>query len=245
MGRLGHDFIHPFVTSDFSLNSKQSPKQQIPLSEVQILAPSTPSKVVCVGRNYQEHAAELGNKMPEQPLLFLKPTSAIIASEEAITLPPQSIQVEYEGEIGIIIGRKASRIPHDVDPLLYVLGLTCVNDVTARDLQRQDVQFTRGKSFDTFCPFGPYIETDFDSSKMNLITSVNGAIKQKASSGSMAFSIPFLVRYISHIMTLLPGDLIATGTPAGVSKLLDGDVVEVEIEGVGVLRNPVQKTLNV
>jgi 2-keto-4-pentenoate hydratase/2-oxohepta-3-ene-1,7-dioic acid hydratase in catechol pathway len=245
MGRLEHDFIRPFITIDLSFNSKKSPEQQIPLSEVKILAPSTPSKIVCVGRNYQEHAAELGNKMPEQPLLFLKPTSAIIASEETIRLPPQSIQVEYEGEIGVVIGREASCIPHDVDPMVYVLGLTCVNDVTARDLQRQDVQFTRGKSFDTFCPFGPYIETAFNPSQLLLTTSVNGAIKQKASSGSMAFSIPFLVRYISHIMTLLPGDLIATGTPGGVSKLMDNDLVEVEVEGVGVLRNTVQKPLNV
>ncbi len=211
----------------------------IPLSKLKLLAPVVPSKIVCVGRNYREHAAELGNKMPDEPLLFLKAPSAVIGSDDCIELPGQSKQVEHEGELGVVIGRRARKLKSDEDPLEFVLGYTCVNDVTARDLQRKDVQFTRAKSFDTFCPVGPFIVTGVDPLNLMVTTRVNGIVKQEGRTADMAFSVPFLIRYITDIMTLYPGDLIATGTPAGVSALHDGDTCEVEIDGIGVLRNTV------
>lgn len=217
----------------------QTVKERIARADATLLAPVNPSKIVCIGRNYQEHAAELGNKMPDEPLLFMKAPSAIIGDGQTIELPPQSQQVEHEGELGVVIGKTAKRIRDDEDALSYVLGYTCANDVTARDLQRKDVQFTRGKSFDTFCPVGPFIVTDIDPLNVTVTTRVNGTIKQSGRTSDMAFPVPFLLKYISHIMTLYPGDLIVTGTPAGVSALRDGDVVEVEIPGIGVLRNPV------
>lgn len=206
---------------------------------MKILEPIRPSKIVCVGRNYREHAAELGNKMPDEPLLFLKAPSALISSGEEIVLPGASQQVEHEGELGVVIGRVARNIPSGEDPLSYVLGYTCVNDVTARDLQRKDVQFTRGKSFDTFCPVGPWIETNIDPGNVVVQTRLNGEVKQKGNTADMAFPVGFLIRYISEIMTLYPGDLIATGTPAGVSRMNPGDTVEVEVTGIGVLRNSI------
>ena len=206
---------------------------------MRLLEPIRPSKIVCVGRNYREHAAELGNKMPEEPLLFLKAPSAIISSGENIVLPSASQQVEHEGELGVVIGRVARNIASNEDPLSYVRGYTCVNDVTARDLQRKDVQFTRGKSFDTFCPVGPCIETDIDPGNVSVETRLNGEVKQKGNTADMAFPVAFLIRYISEIMTLYPGDLIATGTPAGVSRMKSGDTVEVEVAGIGVLVNRV------
>jgi 2-keto-4-pentenoate hydratase/2-oxohepta-3-ene-1,7-dioic acid hydratase in catechol pathway len=197
----------------------------------------TPSKVVCVGRNYREHAAELGNKMPDEPLLFLKAPSAVIAAEDRIELPAASQQVEHEGELGVVIGKNARNV--EDDPLRYIFGYTCVNDVTARDLQRKDVQFTRGKSFDTFCPVGPWIVTDLDPANVAVTTRLNGEVRQNGNTADMAFGVAFLIRYISAIMTLYPGDLIATGTPAGVSRMQHGDVVEVEVSGIGILRNQV------
>ena len=209
----------------------------IALDQVKLLAPVAPSKIVCVGRNYREHAAELGNKMPDEPLLFLKAPSSVIASEKQIELPAASQQVEHEGELGVVIGRVARQLSSSDDPLSYVFGYTCLNDVTARDLQRKDVQFTRGKSFDTFCPVGPWIETDIDPSSVAVETRLNGEVKQKGNTADMAFPVAFLISYISEIMTLYPGDLIATGTPAGVSRMKHGDTVEVEVSGIGVLRN--------
>lgn len=209
------------------------------LADVKLIAPVAPSKIVCVGRNYREHAAELGNKMPDEPLLFLKAPSAVIASGHEINLPRASQQVEHEGELGVVIGRLAHDISESDDPLSYVFGYTCVNDVTARDLQRKDVQFTRGKSFDTFCPVGPWIETEIDPSNVAVQTRVNGEVKQKGNTADMAFPVSFLIRYISEIMTLYPGDLIATGTPAGVSRMNHGDTVEVEVSGIGTLVNRV------
>jgi 2-keto-4-pentenoate hydratase/2-oxohepta-3-ene-1,7-dioic acid hydratase in catechol pathway len=206
---------------------------------MKIHLPKTPSKIVCVGRNYAEHAKELGNKVPTAPLLFLKAPSAMISSGEKIVIPSQSSQIEHEGELGVIIGRDCKNIGEDVDPLQYVLGYTCVNDVTARDIQRADVQFTRGKSFDTFCPVGPHVETDLDVSDLRVTTTVNGVIKQNGRTSQMVFPIDFLIRYISRQMTLLTGDLIATGTPSGVSKLNAGDVCEVTIDGIGILSNTV------
>jgi 2-keto-4-pentenoate hydratase/2-oxohepta-3-ene-1,7-dioic acid hydratase in catechol pathway len=207
---------------------------------MKILEPIRPSKIVCVGRNYREHAAELGNKMPDEPLLFLKAPSALITSGDEIVLPGASQQVEHEGELGVVIGRVAHNIASGEDPLSYVLGYTCVNDVTARDLQRKDVQFTRGKSFDTFCPVGPWIETDIDPGNVTVETRLNGEVKQKGNTADMAFPVGFLIRYISEIMTLYPGDLIATGTPAGVSRMKPGDIVEVEVAGIGILQNRVR-----
>lgn len=211
----------------------------LPLEEIKLLAPVTPSKIVCVGRNYREHAAELGNKMPDEPLLFLKAPSTVIGSEDKIELPNASQQVEHEGELGVVIGRTTRKLSEDENPLEYVFGYTCINDVTARDLQRKDVQFTRGKSFDTFCPVGPWIETELDPTNVTVTTRLNSEIKQQGNTGDMAFPVAFLIRYISEIMTLYPGDLIATGTPAGVSKMKHGDIVEVEVAGIGVLRNQV------
>jgi 2-keto-4-pentenoate hydratase/2-oxohepta-3-ene-1,7-dioic acid hydratase in catechol pathway len=216
--------------------------KEIPLEEVKLIAPVAPSKVVCVGRNYKEHAAELGNPMPAEPLLFLKAPSSIIGPEEAIELPPESKQVEHEGELAVVIGRRARKLHSDDDPLHYVMGYACLNDVTARDLQRRDVQFTRGKSFDTFCPVGPVIETYINPLDVEVTTRVNGETKQQGRTSHMAFPVPMLIRYISHIMTLYPGDVIATGTPAGVSRLSAGDTVEVEVEGVGILRNTVSES---
>ncbi|HEV7747735.1 MAG TPA: fumarylacetoacetate hydrolase family protein [Pyrinomonadaceae bacterium] len=213
---------------------------RIAFTDATLLAPVVPSKVVCVGRNYKEHAAELGNKMPDEPLLFLKAPSAIISNGDAIERPPQSQQVEHEGELGVVIGKRARNLGDDEDPLSYVLGYTCVNDVTARDLQRKDVQFTRAKSFDTFCPVGPFIVDGLDPRNLVVTTRVNGIVRQIGRTAEMAFSVPFLIKYIANIMTLNPGDLIATGTPAGVSPMKHGDVCEVEIEGIGVLRNSVR-----
>ena len=239
-GVVDHDLILPLSEAE-KIASFPNPRTDpaIPMSEVKLLAPVSPSKIVCVGRNYREHAAELGNKMPDEPLLFLKAPSAIIANGDRIERPPQSQQVEHEGELGVVIGKRARKLAEDEDPLSYVLGYTCVNDVTARDLQRRDVQFTRAKSFDTFCPVGPFIVDGLDPMNLVVTTRVNGTVKQNGRTADMAFSVPFLIRYIADIVTLYPGDLIATGTPAGVSPMKDGDVVEVEIEGIGVLRNAV------
>src|SRR4029078_10865032 len=206
---------------------------------MKVLEPIRPSKIVCVGRNYREHAAELGNKMPDEPLLFLKAPSAIIYSGDEIVLPGASQQVEHEGELGVVIGRVARKIASDEDPMSYLRDYTCVNDATARDLQRKDVQFTRGKSFHTFCPVGPWIETDIDPGNVVVQTRLNGEVKQKGNTADMAFPVGFLIRHISEIMTLYPGELIATGPPRGVSRMKPGDTVEVEVAGIGVLRNPV------
>jgi len=232
--------VYPLGETLQALNlERRDNETRFDLAEVQLLAPVTPSKIVCVGRNYREHAAELGNKMPDEPLLFLKPSSCIVGNGDRIELPPQSQQVEHEGELGVVIGRSAKKLSDDDDPLSYVLGYTCVNDVTARDLQRKDVQFTRGKSFDTFCPVGPWVTSDIDPTRVDVTTRVNGEVKQNGNTADMAFPVSFLIRYISNIMTLNPGDLIATGTPAGVSKMKHGDQVEVEVAGIGILRNSI------
>jgi 2-keto-4-pentenoate hydratase/2-oxohepta-3-ene-1,7-dioic acid hydratase in catechol pathway len=208
-------------------------------SQVILLPPVIPSKIVCVGRNYAEHARELGNEVPTEPLLFLKAPSSVIGDGADIVMPPQSVQVEHEGELAIVIGRACKNLSDDDDPLEYIFGYSCLNDVTARDLQRKDVQFTRAKSFDTFCPIGPFIETELDPADIRVVTRVNGVIKQDGRTSQMIFPVPFLVRYISRQMTLHPGDVIATGTPSGVSKMVEGDLCEVEIEGIGVLTNKV------
>ncbi len=207
--------------------------------KIEIEVDFSPSKIVCVGRNYADHAAELGNEVPKEPLLFLKAPSAVIRDGEAIVMPSQSKWVEHEAELAVVIGRECKDIGDGDDPLRYVLGYTCLNDVTARDLQKKDGQFARAKSFDTFCPIGPHIETELDVSDITVNCRVNGDIKQTGRTSQMVFPVEFLIRYISGQMTLKPGDVIATGTPSGVSKLAAGDVCEVEIEGIGTLRNTV------
>jgi|YNPNPStandDraft_1061719.scaffolds.fasta_scaffold02205_2 2-keto-4-pentenoate hydratase/2-oxohepta-3-ene-1,7-dioic acid hydratase in catechol pathway len=208
------------------------------LVRVRLLAPVTPGKIIAVGRNYADHAREHGAEVPELPLIFLKPPSSVIGPEDAILLPPQSQQVEHEAELAVVIGR-AGRWIHPDNAADYILGYTAANDVTARDLQRLDGQWTRSKSFDTFCPLGPWIETELDPADVMISCRVDGELRQMASTREMVFSVAQLVAFISSIMTLNPGDLILTGTPAGVGPLLPGNVVEVEIEGVGILRNSV------
>jgi 2-keto-4-pentenoate hydratase/2-oxohepta-3-ene-1,7-dioic acid hydratase in catechol pathway len=199
-----------------------------------------PGKIIGVGRNYVDHAAELGHAVPKQPLLFLKPPSAVIGDGEAIVLPPESTQVEYEGEIGAVIGRRVRRVS-EAEAAAAIAGITCVNDVTARDLQRSDEQWARAKGFDTFCCMGPRVVAIGPArfTDLEVRCRVNGVERQHGRARDMVFGIAALVAYVSQVMTLEPGDLIATGTPAGVGPLRPGDVVEVEIEGVGVLRNPV------
>lgn len=209
------------------------------LADARLLAPVEPSKIVCVGRNYAAHAAELGNEIPKEPLIFLKPSTSIVGPEEPIVLTKFSNRVEHEGELAIIIGRRCSQLTDSDDPLSFVLGYTCLNDVTARDIQISDVQFTRAKGFDTFCPVGPHIETDLDPANVLVETHVNGGRRQSGSTSLMIYPVTHLIRWISRMMTLLPGDVIATGTPAGVGPLVAGDTVEVSVAGIGVLRNPV------
>ncbi len=198
-----------------------------------------PSKIICIGRNYRDHAKELGNEVPRAPLLFLKPPSAVVASGEAIVLPRASQRVEHEGEIGIVIGRPARHVVEQ-QARTYVRGIVAVNDVTARDLQKTDGQWTRAKGFDTFCPVGPERPAPDALDQLAVITRVNGVERQRGSAADMVFPIARLIAYVSEIMTLLPGDIIATGTPAGVGPLVDGDVVEVEIPGMSRVSNPVR-----
>jgi 2-keto-4-pentenoate hydratase/2-oxohepta-3-ene-1,7-dioic acid hydratase in catechol pathway len=204
-----------------------------------VRAPIRPGKIVCIGRNYLEHARELGNEVPAEPLFFLKPSSSIIANGEMILLPEQSQQVEFEGEIGVVIGTPLTRASEG-DAEDAISGVLAVNDVTARDLQRKDSQWTRAKGFDTFCPLGPIASPPDDLTTLTVVTRVNGVERQRASAKDMAFSIGKLLSYVSHVMTLEPGDIVATGTPSGVGPLAPGDVVEVEIEGISKVSNPVQ-----
>jgi len=213
--------------------------RSFPLTSARLLAPVEPRKIVCVGRNYSAHAAELGNDVPKEPLIFLKPPTSIVGPSDAIVLPKYSRRVEHEGELGLVIGRKCAHLNDQENPLDYVLGYTCVNDVTARDLQKADVQFTRAKGFDTFCPTGPYIESELHPGNLLVEALVNGEVRQSGRTSLMVFPPPFLVRWISRMMTLEPGDLIATGTPSGVGPLAERDVVDIRIGGIGVLSNPV------
>lgn len=211
--------------------------------QVRLLPPCTPSKIVCIGRNYLEHARELSNPVPAEPLLFLKPPSALLASGDAILYPPQSERVDHEGELGIVIGRRCSQVADPAAALDYAFGYTCVNDVTARDLQKRDGQFTRGKGFDTFCPVGPYLveRSDIDASQAAVRTHVDGELRQDGNTRDLIFPLGVIISYISQVMTLEPGDLIATGTPAGVGPMQPGSTVTVEVEGIGALRNPIRK----
>ena len=214
--------------------------EPIPLLSARLLAPVFPRKIVCIGRNYREHAAELGNEPPKEPLVFLKAPSSVIAPEEPIRLPPQSQRVDFEGELAVVIGRRASKISPDEPVAPYIRGYTIVNDVTARDLQKPDGQWWRAKGFDTFCPVGPIVTDEIDpEAGIAVETRLNGELRQQGSTRDFIFPIDLLLRHITAAMTLYPGDLIPTGTPAGVAPMQPGDNVEVSIEGIGVLRNPV------
>ncbi|MEO6260280.1 MAG: fumarylacetoacetate hydrolase family protein [Thermoanaerobaculia bacterium] len=232
----GERIIRYSGTSAYDLGSPT--KDSMAMDSAKLLAPVVPPKVVAVGRNYSEHAKELGNEAPTEPILFLKPPTAVLPPGGTIIRPPQSQRVDYECELAIVIGRRARNVARALwrD---YVAGFTCANDVTARDLQKKDVQFTRGKSFDTFLPLGPCIETEIDPADLALMTRVNGEAKQNGRTSSMIFPCDFLLEFITAIMTLEPGDVILTGTPAGVGPLVAGDRVEVEVEGIGILRNVV------
>jgi 2-keto-4-pentenoate hydratase/2-oxohepta-3-ene-1,7-dioic acid hydratase in catechol pathway len=207
------------------------------MGEVKLLPPVEPSKIVAVGRNYQDHAKELGNPVPEEPLLFLKPSTAVIGPNDEIHYPAMSSRVDYEGELAVVIKKKACHLREE-DPVEdYILGYTCFNDITARDLQAKDVQFTRAKSFDTFAAVGPCIATGIDPGALHLKTFLNGKLVQSGTTANLIFPVPFLVRFISRVMTLLPGDIIATGTPSGIGPMNPGDRVDVQVEGIGVLSN--------
>ncbi|MCX8044427.1 MAG: fumarylacetoacetate hydrolase family protein [Desulfobacterota bacterium] len=214
----------------------------IPLREVMLCAPCVPSKIVAVGLNYRAHAGELNMPVPEEPLLFLKPPSAVIGHHDAIVMPAMSRRVDYEGELAVVIGKPCRHVLPENAPHV-ILGYTCCNDVTARDLQKKDGQFTRSKGFDTFCPVGPWIETELDPNNLVITTKVNSVTKQHAWTGDMIFSVFHLVSFISQIMTLLPGDIIATGTPPGIGPLQPGDRVDITIQGIGTLSNSVVNEL--
>jgi 2-keto-4-pentenoate hydratase/2-oxohepta-3-ene-1,7-dioic acid hydratase in catechol pathway len=235
-GWLLEDKVGPVDGSPFGDFLRQ--EATLPLEDVQLLAPTLPSKILCIGRNYVAHAKEHGADVPEVPMLFLKPPSSVIGPGQTIVLPPQSRQVEHEAELAVVIGTRGRWIPAE-QALQHVLGYTIANDVTARDLQNRDGQWSRAKGFDTFCPVGPWIETEFDPADALITCHVNQDMRQMASTREMVFQIRQLIAFASSVMTLEPGDLLLTGTPAGVGPLLPGDIVIVTIEGLGALRNPV------
>ncbi|HEX6500603.1 MAG TPA: fumarylacetoacetate hydrolase family protein [Micromonosporaceae bacterium] len=223
---------HPFGTLTFT-------GQRWAVADVRLLSPILPSKIVCVGRNYADHAAEHGSEVPKEPLLFLKPSTSVIGPHDAIKLPPQSHKVEHEAELAVVIGATGARMADRATAAKAVFGYTCANDVTARDLQMSDGQWTRAKGFDSFCPLGPWMVTDLDAGDVEVRCEVNDEVRQLGRTKDMVFDVPTLVSYVSHVMTLLPGDVVLTGTPAGVSPIVDGDVVSVSIEGIGALSNRV------
>ena len=213
--------------------------ERFAIGDVRLLAPILPSKVLAVGRNYAAHAAEMGSAVPERPLIFLKPSTSVIGTRDVIRLPVDSDQVEHEAELALVIGRVAKDVPRE-QALDVVFGYTCANDVTARDQQRADVQFTRAKGYDSFCPIGPWIETSFDPSAVRVRALVNGETRQDGNTRDMIFDIATIVSFMSQVMTLVPGDVILTGTPEGVGKISDGDTVTIAIDGIGELVNPVR-----
>ncbi|MGC8768920.1 fumarylacetoacetate hydrolase family protein [Calditerrivibrio sp.] len=208
--------------------------------KVKLLPPVLPSKVVCVGRNYAEHAKELGNEVPEEPLIFLKPSTAVIGPEDGIIYPSASHEVHFEAELGVVIGKRCKAVTPD-QAKDYILGFTCVNDVTARDIQKKENKFTRAKSFDTFCPIGPVIQTELNPLSVEVVSRLNGIIKQNGNTKNMIHNVYQLISFISNVMTLLPGDVIATGTPSGVGPMNVGDTIEVEVDGIGILKNYVKQ----
>jgi 2-keto-4-pentenoate hydratase/2-oxohepta-3-ene-1,7-dioic acid hydratase in catechol pathway len=238
-GVLEEDRLRPVLGSVFG--ELELASDTVPIGEVRVLAPAEPSKIVAVGRNYKDHAAERGAPLPEEPLLFLKPSTAVIGPHDAIVPPKMSHRVDYEGELALVIRKRASGLDEDTPVEPYILGYTCFNDVTARDLQDKDKQFTRAKSFDTFAAIGPCIAAGIDPSGLDIKTFLNGKLRQASNTKHLIFSVPVLVRFISNIMTLLPGDVITTGTPAGIGPMEPGDRVDVQIEGIGTLSNEVLK----
>jgi 2-keto-4-pentenoate hydratase/2-oxohepta-3-ene-1,7-dioic acid hydratase in catechol pathway len=223
---------HPLVAG------YQTTGERIPLKEVKLLAPTIPSKIVCIGKNFADHAAEIGEEVTTEPLIFFKPSSAIIGHGDAIVVPPQSNQVELEAELCLVIGKLAKNVSED-KALEYLWGVTIANDVTARDLQFGDGQWARSKGFDTFCPLGPWIETEFLPDGQVIESRVNGEVRQNVAITEMVHKIPQIISYVSKNMSLLPGDIILTGSPAGISVINSGDAIECEIEGIGILSNPV------
>ncbi|HSL10850.1 MAG TPA: fumarylacetoacetate hydrolase family protein [Actinomycetota bacterium] len=232
----GHDVVRILAGTFFE--NPVPTGEEVPLGDVRLLAPVLPSKLVCVGRNYAAHAAEWGMDVPKEPLLFLKPSTAVVGPEDPIRLLPISTRIDYEGELAVVIGRIARNVRAE-DVYRYILGYTCANDVTLRDLQHTKDQWARAKGFDGSCPLGPWIETELDPNGVWLETRLNGDVVQRASTEDLAFGVATLIEYITEFMTLLPGDVLLTGTPEGVGPLSDDDVVEVEVDGVGTLRNPV------
>jgi len=239
LGVLEEERLYPLEGPIF--RKIKTSKKWIPIGEVTILPPVKPSKIIAVGVNYKDHAMERGRSLPKEPLIFLKPPSAIVGSNDIIVYPEMTKRVDYEGELALVMKRKATRLQEGDEVDDFILGYTCFNDVTARDLQERDVQFTRAKSFDTFAAVGPCIATDIDPHRVRIKTFLNGKLRQSGNTGNMIFSVPYLVRFISHIMTLSPGDLITTGTPAGVGPMSPGDRVDVQIEGIGTLSNTVMR----
>ena len=233
--------LAPPEQADGDLESLRTRRiEPVALDEATLLPPVWPSKIVCVGRNYREHAAELGNEVPAEPLLFFKPSSSLLAPGGTIRRPKLSERVDYEGELAVVMGKTCYRPREDEDIRQYILGYTCLNDVTARDLQKKDGQWTRAKGFDTFCPAGPVVTDEIDPwAGVGVETRVNGAVRQQGNTRDFIFPLEVLIRYIAGAMTLFPGDVIPTGTPSGVGSLVAGDMVEVSVEGVGTLRNPV------
>src|SRR5215471_18913712 len=234
-------FVAPPENSECDLESVPTRKiSPIPFVEARLLAPVRPSKIVCVGRNYREHVAELEHEMPKEPLLFFKPPSSLLTPGGTILRPKLSERTDYEGELGVVIGRRCHKLADNDDPRPYILGYTCVNDFTARDLQNKDSQWTRAKGFDTFCPVGPVVADGLDPwAGVEVETRVNGDVRQSGNTRDFIFPLDVVLRYISHVMTLEPGDLIATGTPKGVGAVVNGDIIEVSIEGIGRLRNTI------
>ncbi|HEY1677734.1 MAG TPA: fumarylacetoacetate hydrolase family protein [Candidatus Sulfotelmatobacter sp.] len=233
--------LAPPEEADGDMESLRTRKiDAIPLEEAALLPPVRPSKIVCIGRNYREHAAELGHDVPAEPLIFLKATSALLAPGDVVRRPKISQRVDHEAELGVVIGKTCHQPPADADIRQYILGYTCVNDVTARDLQNKDGQWSRAKGFDTFCPVGPIVSDEIDPwAGVGVGITVNGQIRQQGNTRDFIFPLDTIIRHIAQAMTLFPGDLIPSGTPSGVGPVVAGDVMEVSVEGVGTLKNPV------
>jgi 2-keto-4-pentenoate hydratase/2-oxohepta-3-ene-1,7-dioic acid hydratase in catechol pathway len=234
-----------WTLAPWELGARPAPGSSLPVHHSDLLCPAIPTKIVCVGRNYAAHAKELGNEVPAEPLLFFKPPSSLVGPLDPIVLPPQSERVEHESELAVVVGRRMRNVAKE-DAMTHVFGYTVANDVTARDLQRRDGQWTRAKGFDSFCPVGPWIDTDIDPGHVRVLSRVNGTVRQDAFTSQMIFDVPTLLAYVSSVMTLMPGDLILTGTPEGVGPLGPGDVCEVELRdektdrSLCLLRSPVR-----
>jgi 2-keto-4-pentenoate hydratase/2-oxohepta-3-ene-1,7-dioic acid hydratase in catechol pathway len=235
----GFDALNVAAIKDHPMGPIEFTGERFAINDVRLLAPILPSKVLAVGRNYAAHARELGNEIPQRPLIFLKPSTSVIGTGDVIRLPADSAQVDHEAELALVIGKLAKDVPKDhANDVIF--GYTCANDVTARDQQRADVQFTRAKGYDSFCPIGPWIETTFDPAAVRLRATVNGETRQDGNTKDMLFDVATLVSFMSHVMTLVPGDVILTGTPDGVGPITDGDTVTILVDGIGELVNPVR-----